>query len=416
ALDVMLELGKRDGFETENVDGYAGVIRCGDGQESVGILGHLDIVPVGDGWTKDPLKVTVEDGYVFGRGVLDDKGPLLAAYYALKLVREAGIPLKRKVMLIAGCDEESGMECMEYYADHGEIPTLGFTPDADFPVIYGEKGSIHMSLHSHDKTVIRGFSAGSRPNIVIQKADAVVDADDPKEELFDFYLRTNGLTGSISKEDDGVHLHMEGVPAHGASPYLGINAGVHLLNFIGEAYGDQLARDYYELLKDWKGTPEGIMTNGVYMGFLTMNPGIIELKDGDLHALIDIRYPNDVTPEFVLKGFETAAAARKSEIQAVMDHAGSPLFVDPESELVVGLMNSYRKYTGDEFTPPITIGGGTYAKKFDNFVAFGPEKIGEEKTTDAFVGGCHQKDEGVKLDDLLEAMAIYADAIVNLAG
>lgn len=416
ALETMLDMGKRDGFETENVDGYAGVIRYGDKEESVGILGHLDIVPLGDGWTKDPLKVTVEDGYVFGRGVLDDKGPTLAAYYALRLVKEAGIPLKRKVMLIAGCDEESGMECMDYYADHGEIPTLGFTPDADFPVIYGEKGNILLSLHSRENTKIKSFNAGTRPNIVIQKADAVVDANDPKEDLFDFYLRTHGLTGTISKEEDGVHLHMEGTAAHGAMPFLGTNAGVHLLNFIGQAYGDQLAKDYYELLKDWKGTPEGIMTNGVYMGFLTMNPGVIQLEDGDLHVLIDIRYPNDVTPEFVLEGFENAAQQKDSDITVIMDSAGKPLFVDPNSELVTGLMASYRKYTGDDFTPAITIGGGTYAKKFENFVAFGPEKIGEKKTTDAFVGGCHQRDEGVKLDDLMEAIAIYADAIVNLAG
>lgn len=416
ALDTFLAFADRDGFDTKNVDGYAGAVQYGDGKESVGILGHLDVVPLGDGWTKDPLAVTFEDGYVFGRGVLDDKGPTLAAYYALKMIRDENLPLKRKIMLIAGTDEESGSACMKYYKEHGEIPDLGFTPDANFPVIYGEKGNIHLSLHSSDPTKIRSFEGGLRPNIVIGQADAIVDTEDPKKDLFEFYLKTNDLKGNISKEEDGVHLHMEGVPAHGSLPYDGINAGVHLLNFIGQAYDDQLAADYHELLKDWKGSVEGIETDGVYMSFLTMNPGIIRFEPEKAYALVDIRYPNDITPEKVLAGFEKACASQKSEIRPVLDSAGKPLFVDPDSELVTSLMNSYRKYTGDTFTPAITIGGGTYAKEFDNFVAFGPEKLSEEKTTEAFVGGCHQRDEGIKADNLLEAMAIYADAIYSLAG
>ncbi len=416
ALDTFLEMADRDGFKTENVDGYAGTVTLGQGEESVGILGHLDIVPLGDGWTKDPLKVTFDDVYVFGRGVLDDKGPTLAAYYAMKMIRDENLPLKRKIMLIAGTDEESGSACMKYYKKHGEIPTLGFTPDADFPVIYGEKGNMHVSLKSSDPTKIRYFKGGLRPNIVIGNAEAIVDVNDPKEELFDFYLKSNGLSGSISKEEDGVHISMEGVPAHGSTPYEGINAGTHLLNFIAEAYDDQLARDYYELLKDWKGKPVGIEKNGVFMSFLTMNPGIIEFKDGQAYALVDIRYPNDTTPEVIAKGFEETCQKLASDIVPTVEYAGDPLFVDPNSTLVTSLMNAYSKYTGDTFTPAITIGGGTYAKEFDQFVAFGPVKPNEEKTTDLFVGGCHQRDEGIKADDLLEAMAIYAEAIYSLAG
>ena len=416
ALEAFLEMARRDGFEVQNVDGYAGVVTYGDGEESVGVLGHLDVVPLGDGWTKNPLQVTEEDGYVFGRGVLDDKGPLLAGYYGLKMLKDAGIPLKRKVMIIAGTDEESGMEGMKYYKEHGEIPTMGFTPDADFPVIYGEKGNLHISLESTDPTIVKTFDAGTRPNIVIAKADCVLDTQELHPDLFAFYLATHGLQGEQKVESDGVHIHMEGIPAHGAMPYLGVNAGVHLLNYIGAAYHDRLCADLYELLKDWKGTPENIMKDGVYMGFLTMNPGIITRKDGVFHVLIDIRYPNDTTVEKIKGGFDAACAASQSGIHAAIESAGKPLFVDPESELVTKLMDSYRKYTGDSFTPALTIGGGTYAKMFDNFVAFGPEKPGEEKTTEAFVGGCHQRDEGVKLADLMEAAAVYADAIGSLAG
>ena len=141
-LDAMLDMAKRDGFETKDIDGYAGVVEYGQGEETFGVLGHLDIVPLGEGWTKDPLKVTLENGYIFGRGVMDDKGPALAGYYALKMIRDLNIPLKKRVMLITGCDEESGMECMNYYVDHAEVPQMGFVPDANFPVIYGEKGGL----------------------------------------------------------------------------------------------------------------------------------------------------------------------------------------------------------------------------------------------------------------------------------
>lgn len=416
ALDAMLEIAKRDGFETENYDGYAGLVSCGNGEESVAALGHLDVVPLGDGWTKQPLEVTRENGYLFGRGVLDDKGPALAAYYAMRMIRDEHIPLSKKLMFIAGCDEESGSGCMKYYKQHGPIPTMGFTPDANFPVIYGEKGNIHMGLNSSDQTCIKSFKAGERPNIVIGHAEAVVDSDAVNPELFDFYLRTNGLQGKMSKEEDGVHIEMNGIPAHGSMPYLGINAGVHLLNYIGQAYDDQLAKDLYFLMKDWKGEPENIYQEGLYMGFLTMNPGIITIQDGKAHALIDIRYPNDTTPEKVLKGFQEACEGLESSIEPVLESAGDPLFVSPQSKLVQDLMASYAKYTGDTFSPAVTIGGGTYAKEFDNFVAFGPEKPWEPQPKDFFVGGCHQRDEGIKEDALLEAMAVYADALVRLAG
>lgn len=415
ALDTLLDIAKRDGFETQNYDGYAGLITLGDGEESVGILGHLDVVPLGEGWQHDPLKLSEENGYLFGRGVLDDKGPLLAGYYALKLVRDAGIPLKRKVMLIAGTDEESGMGGIKEYVKTGPIPTMGFTPDADFPVIYGEKGNLHITLDSDAPTIIQSFKAGERPNVVIAKAKAVLNTDQLDSTLFDFFLRTNGLKGHSEVKDGQVHLEVEGKAAHGSVPYLGVNAAVYLLNYIGQAYDDKLAQDLYFLLQDWKGTPENIDINGVYMGFLTLNPGVITIQDGHAHVLIDIRYPNDTTPEKVFQGFEEACAALETPIVPAIESSGKPLFVDPNSDLVKNLMASYAHYSGDTFSPAITIGGGTYAKMFDNFVAFGPEKPWEKPPKDMKIGGCHEADEGIAKKALLEAIAIYADAIVRLA-
>lgn len=414
-LELMLEKANRDGFNTKNYDGYAGLITYGEGEESVGVLGHLDIVPLGDGWHHDPLIMSEDSGYLFGRGVLDDKGPFLASYYALKMLKDLNVPLKRKVMLIAGTDEESGMGGIAEYVKTGPIPTMGFTPDADFPVVYGEKGNLHIALDSDQDTIIESFTAGTRVNIVIEKATATLNTDQFDENLFKFFLNTNDVTGHGEVKDGKVVLEVIGKAAHASTPYLGKNAALILFNYIGQAYNDQLSKELYSLLWDWKGTPEAIDVNGVYMGFLTMNTGLVSIENGHTHVLVDIRYPNDTNVETISKGFEQACLALDNRITHSVAYAGDPLFVDPNSDLVQNLMAAYRKYSGDTFRPAITLGGGTYAKMFDNFVAFGPEKPWVRAPKDLIIGGIHDKDEGVEIESLKEAIAIYADAIERLA-
>lgn len=415
ALDLMLDMATKDGFKTKDIDGYAGVVEYGEGDETLGVLGHLDIVPIGEDWTKEPLKVTLNDGYIFGRGVMDDKGPTMAAYYALKMIKDLNIPLKRRVMLIMGCDEESGMDCMDYYVDHAEIPQMGFVPDANFPVVYGEKGGLHVGLHSEDHTVIEKLVAGSRPNIVIGKADCYVkEMSDEQKSLFKFYCESNQIVGDITEEDGLMKMHVDGVFAHAANPYNGVNAALHLLNFVGSAYNDILAQDLYSILKDWQGKPLSINIDGMYMSFLTMSTGLVTIENGKTDILVDIRYPNDTNAQFIMSQFERVCSELQSNIVPTMESDSKPLFVDPESKLVKDLMSVYRKYTNDTFSCPVTLGGGTYARKFENFVSYGPELPNEQIETDQFVGGCHQRDEGIKLENLINSIAIYADAIVSL--
>ena len=415
ALDYMLELGRKEGFDVVDIDGYAGVISYGNHKESIGVLAHLDVVPVGEGWTKDPFDATVENGYIFARGVLDDKGPGMAAFYALKMIKDLNIPMNKKIMLIYGCDEETGMECMDYYVKQGhEVPSMGFTPDAEFPVIYGEKGCLHINLQGTCNTVIQSMHAGSRPNVVIGKASLIVKEFQPAyQSLFDFYLQTNQLRGSVCECEEGVELMIEGTAAHAAMPYYGNNAALHLLNFVGNTYGDAFAKQTYALLYDWQGKPLGIEKNGAYMGFLTMNTGIIQIKDGHVDITIDIRYPNDVTSNEVVESMKHAFTACDYPLQLNVTSDTKPLFVDPNSTLVQTLSQVYQAYTNDTFTPNITIGGGTYAKKFPNFVAFGPEFPNRKE--EPGIGGCHQKDEAIKVDDLMLSGAIYCAAIERLA-
>lgn len=416
ALEYMMELGKREGFDVCNIDGYACVLSYGTQEESIGVLGHLDVVPEGKDWTKEPFRLTLEHDVLYGRGVLDDKGPSIIAFHALKMIKDAGIALNKKVMLIFGCDEETGMECMEYYAKHGEIPSMGFVPDADFPVIYGEKGGLHVELNGNVATKIISIHAGERPNIVIGEASATVTGwKSEYEQLFDFYLKTHGITGHVTANQEEACITIKGVSAHAAMPYHGDNAALHLFNFIGGALQDEFAQQTYALLKDWQGKPLGIQVEGAYMGFLTMSTGVIHIEDGMASILLDIRYPNDTNGETLMGEIEKHLKQMQYPLTATMVKNVNPLFVDPNSELVTTLMEVYRTYSGDEFHPAKTMGGGTYAKKLPNFVAFGPEFPNETIEEGIYIGGPHQRDEGLSMSSLRKAMGIYAEAILRLA-
>lgn len=412
ALDYMLDLGRKEGFVVKDLDGYAGTIEYGEGKESIGVLGHLDIVPFGEGWTNAPTDMVERDGYILGRGVLDDKGPTMAAFYALKALKDHNIKLDKKIILILGTNEETGMKCMDYYAKHGEIPTCGFTPDADFPVIYGEKGHINPVLVSDKTTVIKKLVAGERPNIVIGKAQATLPKlTDKQKDEFHYYLQVEKLTGQIIDAGEDDIIEIEGKYFHAAMAYNGVNAAVHILNYVGASFHDELAASFANILMDWKGTGLGIAMEGAYMGFLTMNVGIVSIENNHSEITLDIRYPNDTTGKELEQRIIDSLPA---SITCKPVEDSKPLFVDPNSTIVKTLMHAYQAYTKDLFSPAKTIGGGTYARKFENFVAFGPE-FPDRETPNFFVGGPHEKDEGIKVNDLLKAGAIYAQALQDLA-
>ncbi|MBF1124492.1 MAG: Sapep family Mn(2+)-dependent dipeptidase, partial [Solobacterium sp.] len=187
-LDKALEIGKRDGFKVENVDGYAGVIQYGDLEESVGVLGHLDVVPIGDGWTFDPLGGEIKDGYIMGRGTCDDKGPAIAAYYAMKILKDKGYKLKHNIQMILGTDEENTSAGILYYKKVRKNPIMGIVPDADFPCIYAEKGILDFAAQGKIDSCIKYMKAGTAFNVVISKADVIVDKPLSKEYFEKFLL------------------------------------------------------------------------------------------------------------------------------------------------------------------------------------------------------------------------------------
>ena len=243
ALDFMLQLGEKDGFTTKNVDNYGAHLEMGSGEELLGILGHLDVVPAGDGWTSDPYSAEIRDGKIFARGALDDKGPTMAAYYAMKIIKELGIDLNKRVRLILGTDEESDWRCVEHYFQHEEMPSMGFAPDADFPIIYAEKGIADFDLvlsadsaeqDEYDVEVLE-FSAGRRYNMVPDYASASLHVLNYQTEIvqrYEDYKKQHSLGGACHVDKGTLVLEFEGVSAHGMEPDLGRNAGIHMADFL----------------------------------------------------------------------------------------------------------------------------------------------------------------------------------------
>lgn len=414
ALDYMLDKAKADGFQVEDVDGYAGVISYGEGQESVSMLGHLDIVPVGKGWSKDPFGSEIEDGFLYGRGSGDDKGPTVAAYQALKIIKESGIPLKRKIMLILGTDEESGMECMEYFKEnYTPQPTMGFVPDANFPVIYGEKGILSLVISGHKESVIKEFKAGERSNIVIGEAQVLVDGP-LNESAFEIYLKQHHLEGYCEGTNETSRYFIKGKYFHGSQPYCGINAAVHLFSFVGGVYNDDVALGLSKVLSNDFGQGLNVYFEGSHMGNLTMNVGIVNIEASQIDITLDIRYPHDIDALTIYEKAKAVVDGLNINCSIKLCGDSAPLFVDPQSELVKTCMESYQSISGDYATPALTMGGGTYARVLDNHVAFG--SVFPLRDIPSKVGGPHEKDEAVEIESLVLATAIYAKTLEKLAG
>ena len=269
ALDAMLEIGKRDGFVTYDEHGYAGHIDIGDQEESFGILGHLDVVPVNEvGWNSDPFKVIQVNDKLYGRGVADDKGPLLAGYYAAKIIHDLNLPVKKKIRVIFGCDEERGSSCVAHYFQNNPFPSMGFTPDAEFPVVYGEKGIVRFDIKGDvKKDGLVAMVAGDRVNIVPEKCEAIIEGNHKQYEAsFKEFLEKNHVTGVIEEEGNCTKLILKGKSAHASLPEEGINAVSLLATYLDGIINNKLVHFIATYLNDYNGkglqiNHEGLMGN-----------------------------------------------------------------------------------------------------------------------------------------------------------
>ena len=418
ALKAFLAMAERDGFKTTNLDNLAGFVEYGEGDETIAILAHVDVMPAGEGWSTEPFKLTLKDDNAYGRGTSDDKGPALAAYYGLKILKEQGIKLNKKVRFILGTDEESDWTGMTHYFETQPEPTMGFSPDAEFPLINGEKGNVSFTLttpgtNAGDFT-LKNFAAGLRENMVPRDATATVETDDNEALVTAFtkYLDVAPVTGDVSTDGDGVHFHLIGKAAHGMEPKNGINAGTYLAQFLagfdfGGAAGNFLRLLGGDLHDDSRVTKLGLAFTDDIMGDLTMNVGVMAFEAGKGgHLVLNFRYPKGMTADDLQSALAKVATTNEFELSKGREMV--PHYVDPQDPIVTTLMGTYRELTGEAAAEPEVVGGGTYGRLMKRGVAFGALFAHTPDTM-------HQVDEFQPVDDLLLAMAIYGRSIEALA-
>ncbi len=417
ALDLFLKDAKAMGFETYDCDGYAGHAQFGSGPETMGILAHLDIVPAGDGWTQNPFGGEIVDGKCYGRGTIDDKGPLLAALYALRAVKEAGIPLKDGVRIIAGCDEETGMSDMRYYAGKLQMPDYGFSPDAEYPLINIEKGGLNLLVGADvrpergEKLQVFSLHAGERVNVVPGTATAEVGGV-PVNEL-SVALKVveqahEGFQLSVAPaENRRATITATGVGAHASMPHLGRNAAGMLLIALKELGAAMPFAGLAEALgMEGDGRSLGIALSDELSGALTCNLGLLRYDGERLTAQLDIRYPISANEDILVARAESALEGYGLSLTKGGSHP--PLHVPKDHKVVRGLLEVYHEQTGLP-AYAMAIGGGTYSRMMPNTVAFGINFPGDNDP-------CHMPDEYVFVDKFMLSIRIMAHAIVRLAG
>ncbi len=422
-LDMALADAAAFGFEVRDVDGYAGDVSFGSGPETMGMLAHLDVVPLGDGWHHDPLGGEIVDGKMYGRGTTDDKGPALCALYAMRAVKEAGIPMKDGVRLILGCDEETGMSDMRYYASKYKMPDYGFSPDAEFPVINIEKGGVNLLLskvtggEANAAMPVYSLYAGERPNVVPAVAKAEVGLGGLSIEALNAKLdavcaaHERFRLEAFPRGDGRAEIVATGVNAHASTPHLGVNAAGMLLIALKELGAGGGSRGAIACLADTVGMEGdgrslGIATADELSGPLTCNLGILRYDGNELSAHLDIRYPLCASEELMLG--QAAKTVSPAGMAVTLLGSHTPLHVPAEHKIVKGLLKVYHEVTGlPAYT--IAIGGGTYSRMMPNTVAFGVCFPGDMDV-------CHIADEYIDVEKMMTGVKIFAHAIVELAG
>jgi len=421
ALEWLLAKGQKEGLLTKNVDNYAGHIEMGAGEELLGILCHVDVVPIGDeaDWTYPPFSGTVADGKLYARGAIDDKGPTVTAWMAMKLVKDAGIQLDKRVRMIIGTDEETGFRCVDHYFKQEEMPTIGFAPDADFPLINAEKGIAELVFSQNKvgdatKEQLLLFNAGKRPNMVPDFAKATVQHVSVQfEQNFQTFLSKNQLEGSLLMEGSHYIITIKGKAAHAMEPEKGVNAAVYLAAFLQQELTTEASKQFVDFIvdvfnEDHYGQALSLQYEDDMSGKTTLNPGIVtyDVKQGG-SIIVSFRY--SVTYPFDEKITEAQRLAAEKGFSLDVQENSKPHYVSEDDPLIQTLAGVYRRQTGDNETPLLSTGGGTYARVLKKGVAFGMLFPGDPDVM-------HRADEYVIVEKLVKAAAIYAEAIAELAG
>jgi succinyl-diaminopimelate desuccinylase len=401
------------GFITRNIDNYVGTVDFYEGESEYGILSHLDVVPEGTGWTSDPYKAELRDGKIFGRGSIDDKGPTIAALYALRAFKELNIPLSKNIRLILGTDEECGSGDLEYYTKIESLPKNLFTPDGSFPVINIEKGrcAVEIGKSFESSSQVVKASGGVVVNAVAEEASATVSGI--SKDIVLKAIDEINLPIDFSVEESGgeVNIFAKGKSAHASTPELGKNATVAIITLLSKL--PIVNKEYKDALcaiaklfpfGQTDGTAAGLNLKDEKSGGLTLVLSLLKADEKSISATMDIRFPVCASVAEVRGILESKLKAENLEI---LSFTGvEPHSVDENSEFVQTLLSAYENVTGNP-GQCLAIGGGTYVHETEGGVAFGAEFPGKDNHM-------HGVDEFIEVDDLLLTAKIYANAIYEL--
>ncbi|MDP4142853.1 MAG: dipeptidase PepV [Bacillota bacterium] len=419
ALKCALDIAKRLGFQTKNLDNYVGYAEYGDGEEYVAVLGHMDVVPEGDGWKYPPYGAEIHDGKIYARGTLDDKGPIMAALFGLKAIMDENPPISQKIRIIFGTNEESGSKELKYYLDREKPPIAGFTPDAMYPIINGEKGITIFNLVKTFETqqqgsiIINYIKGGHRANMVPDYCEAGIKSELNSSVIFaaeEFAERT-GYDIKAEEIGDTVLIKSIGMSAHGSTPEKGKNAIMQLFAFLGELNLESSdMTDFINFFNRYVGMETDGESFGVDLedevsGKLSFNLGVVDITEDKGIITLNLRYPVTRTYDEMIDAVITRLEGTGIEVEN-MTHQG-PLYFSPDHPLIKTLQKVYTEQTGAQ-AELISIGGGTYAKEMPNIVAFGPIFPGKPDLD-------HQPNENIEVEDLILNAKIYAHAIYELA-
>lgn len=455
AMDEMLAIGREHGFYTENREYYVGTIGLENKnyEDTIGFWNHLDVVPVGEGWTRPPFEPYINDGFLIGRGVQDNKGPAIGMIYLMQCIRELGIKLNHELCLFVGCDEERGMEDIEYYTSKYNTPALSLIADSGFPVCYGEKGIIEGQFLSKNKLVepVQSIRGGSASNMIPDRAYArLTYSNELLEKLGKLIKERNNKNNDAYKTDgDKININTDnqiyaqsdniiikvqdksyievtacGTSRHSAFPDGSVNAIHELAAFLlnAEELGDEnirILKNMSDISSEYYGVTEGIDFTDDVSGHTTCAATVLSVEDGRMCVNLNIRYA--ITQDFgqLEKNLEKYASGHGLTWRLERD--SKPNYFPKEHPAVDYLTKLYNEWQGLD-TEAFVMGGGTYARKLPRAFAYGiggMPRTDEDRKKEAGLfkkgsGGAHEPDEGLNLRMYFEAMKFYTLAVVGL--
>lgn len=419
-LEETLKIAKDLGFKTVNLDNYIGYAEFGEGEEYIGVLGHIDVVPEGEHskWSVPPFSGEIIGKNMISRGALDNKGPIISALHSMKALKECVPTFNHRVRIIFGTNEESGDEDIKYYLSKEKAPKYAFTPDGQFPVVFSEKGIYTFSFKDSfikEKTSILDIVGGTRSNVVPEEAKVFLKKDLSEKILKELEkFKDTPCKFEVLEKERYLEIICKGIPAHASSPQRGVNPITWLFRFLNSVISkeDSLKRFVSFMDKvvgvETDGSGLNIKTRNEETGDLTLSCGIVKIieeKDSSIYVKFNIRYP--VTTDEKQLDTTLDKIGRENNVEFVKENHNEPLYFPKEHPLVEKLQKVFKDVT-DRDDKPVALGGGTYAKLMPNTVAFGPN-------FKEFRGNPHGFDEKMDIDMLKQGMLMYALGVLELA-